>query len=115
MWVEGVGERERDAGHTHEHVGEGQVADEEVGDVVHFAGSTNDIEEQVIPKDAHHHNEHVTGDDERLEGLQQSHVCKLGGAVGGAVVIGVSVGRAAVITLHGGKAQSAKIQSFTKH
>lgn len=59
VWVEGVGESERDASHAHEHVREGQVSDEEVGDVVHLAGSADDIEEQVIPKDAHHHNEHT--------------------------------------------------------
>lgn len=114
-WVEGVGESKRDAGHTHEHVGEGQVSDEEVGDVVHLAGSADDVEEQVVPKHAHHHNKRIAGDDERLEGLQQGHICKLGAAVGGDVLhrnlINTSIclsaaSQAAVITLHGSKAQS---------
>lgn len=55
-WVEGIGESEWDAGHTHEHVREGKVSDKEVSDIVHLAGSADDIEEQVIPKDSHHHN-----------------------------------------------------------
>lgn len=77
VWIEGVGESEGDARHTHEHVREGQVPDEEVGDVVHLAGSADDIEEQVVPDDAHNNHEHVTRDDERLECLQQGHICKL--------------------------------------
>lgn len=83
MWVESVGESKGDTSHTHEHVGEGQVSDEEVGDIVHLPGSADDVEEQVIPKDAHYHHKHVTRDDERLERLQQGHICKLGASVGG--------------------------------
>lgn len=55
-WVEGIGESKWDAGHTHEHVREGKVSDKEVSDIVHLAGLADDIEEQVIPKDSHHHN-----------------------------------------------------------
>lgn len=80
--IEGVGESERYAGDTHEHVGEGQVPDEEVGDVVHLAAPTDDVEEQVVAKEAHRHHQHVGGDDERLERLQQGHICKLGAVVG---------------------------------
>lgn len=123
--VEGVGEGERHAGHTHEHVGEGQVSDEEVGDVVHFAGSTYDVEEQVVPKDAHHHHQHVARDDEGLERLQQGHVCKLGGAVGGAVLhhrhlVNVSPclfprHRAAAVALHGGGSRVGQDLRRPKH
>lgn len=85
-WVEGVGQCEGDARGTHQHVGEGQVSDEEVGDVVHLAGAADDIEEQVVAKDAHQSHQGVAGDDEQLEGLQQLHADKLRAAVGGAVL-----------------------------
>lgn len=55
MRVEGVGESKGDAGDTHEHVREGQISNEKVGDVVHLSGSADDIKKQVIPKDTHHH------------------------------------------------------------
>lgn len=105
--VEGVGQSERHAGHTHEHVGEGQVSDEEVGDVVHLASSADDVEEQVVPEDAHGHDQRVAGDDERLEGLQQGHVRKLGAVVGGVaphrnlVNMFTCLSAATAITLHG--------------
>lgn len=83
VWVEGISESKGDAGHTHEHVREGQVSDEEVGDIVHLAGSADDVEEQVISEDANHHHERVTGDDERLESLQQCHIRELGAVIGG--------------------------------
>lgn len=111
-WVEGVGEGKGHAGHAHEHVREGQVSNEEVGDIVHLAGSADDVEEQVVPKDTHRHDQHVKGDDERLERLQQSHICKLGAAVGGVILhrdlINVSIclhaaSQATVIALHGSK------------
>lgn len=105
--VEGVGEGERDAGDAHEHVREGQVPDEEVGDVVHLAGPTDDVEEQVVTEDAHHHDQHVRGDDERLEGLQQGHVCKLGAVVAGAAV-NAPVCLTAVIYLHGSNLDTQK-------
>lgn len=103
--IEGVGESERYAGHAHEHVGEGQVPDEEVGDVVHLAATADDVEEQVVAKDADRHDQHIRGDDKGLERLQQGHICKLGAAVGRAVVHGnlvnVPVRLAALISFHG--------------
>ena len=84
--VEGVRQREGHARGTHQHVGEGQVPDEEVGDVVHLAGAADDVEEQVVAEHAHQGHQGVAGDDERFEGLQQLHAHKLGAALGGAVV-----------------------------
>lgn len=74
--AEGVGQREGDAGHAHQHVREGQVADEEVGDIVHLLRAADDVDQKVVAKDAHQHHKNVTGDDNRLEGLQQGDVCK---------------------------------------
>lgn len=70
MWVEGVGQCEGDARSAHQHVREGQVSYKEVGDVVHLARATNDIEKQVVAEDAHQSHQGVAGNDERLEGLQ---------------------------------------------
>lgn len=53
MWVEGVGQCEGDARGAHQHVREGQVSYKKVGDVVHLARATNDVEEQVVAEDAH--------------------------------------------------------------
>lgn len=122
MRIEGVGKSERDARHTHEHVREGQVPDEEVGDTVHLSGSAEDVEEQVVPEDAHHHHEHVAGDDERLELLQQGHICKLGAVIGGVALhshlVNVSLhlcswhrwlcasNQATLVLLHGSRAES---------
>lgn len=135
VWVECISKSEGHTGHTHEHVGEGQVSDEEVGHVVHLARAADDVQEQVIPKDPHHHNEHVAGDDEGLERLQQSHICKLRAAVGGAVLHGhlvyVSIctlschrwmyasSQAALINLHGSRDQAVSTHTVqiwsTKH
>ena len=115
-WVEGVGEGKGHAGHAHEHVREGQVPNEEVGDVVHLAGSADDVEEQVVPKHTHRHNQHIEGDDERLERLQQGHICELGAAVGGVVLhrdlVNVAVclhaaSQATAIALHGSECTCA--------
>ena len=84
--VEGVGQREGHARGAHQHVGEGQVADEEISCVVHLAGAADDVEEQVVAEDADQDNQGVAGNDERLEGLQQFHPHKLGAACGGAVL-----------------------------
>lgn len=86
VWVEGVGQREGDTCGTHQHVGEGQVPDEKVGDVVHLAGAADDIKEQIVAKDAHQSHQRVAGNDEQLEGLQQLDTHKLGAALGGAVL-----------------------------
>lgn len=79
---------------------------------MHLAGSADDVEQQVVPKHAHRHDKHIAGDDERLERLQQSHICKLGAAVGGDVLHSnlvnapVCVSAAAVVTIHGSRALS---------
>lgn len=86
MRVEGIGQCEGHTCSTHQHVGEGQVSDEKVGDVVHLACAANDVKKQVVSKDAHQSNQGVTGDDEQLEGLQQLNANKLGVALGGAVL-----------------------------
>lgn len=74
--VEGVGQREGNAGHAHQHVREGQIADEEVGDVVHLPRAADDVDQKVVAKDAHQQHKNITGDDKRLEGLQQGDICK---------------------------------------
>lgn len=76
MSAEGVGQREGDAGHAHQHVREGQVTDEEVGDVVHLPRAADDVDQKVVAKDADQQHKNVTGDDKRLEGLQQGYVCE---------------------------------------
>lgn len=86
MRVEGVGQCEGDARSTHQHVGEGQVPDEKVGDVVHLAGAADDVEEQVVAEYAHEGHQGVAGNDEQLEGLEQLHAHKLRAALGGAVL-----------------------------
>lgn len=86
VWVEGVGQREGDTRSTHQHVREGQVSYKKVGDVVHLARATNDIEEQVVAKDAHQSHQGVAGNDEQLERLQKLYTHKLGAAFGGAVL-----------------------------
>lgn len=86
MRVEGIGQREGHTHSAHQHVGEGQVSDEKVGDVVHLAGAANDVKKQVVSKDTHQSNQGVAGDDEQLEGLQQLHAHKLGASLGGAVL-----------------------------
>lgn len=74
--TESVGQREGHAGHAHQHVREGQVADEEVGDVVHLSGAADDIDQKVVAEDAHQHHENVAGYDERFEGLQEGYICE---------------------------------------
>jgi len=86
MRVEGVGQSERDTCGTHQHVRESQVSNKEVGDIVHLAGATNDIEKQIVSKDAHQSHKSVAWDDEQLERLQQLDAHKLGAALGGDVL-----------------------------
>lgn len=88
VWVEGVRQGERDARDTHEHVRKRQVSNEKVGDVVHLPGSADDVQQQVVPKHPHHHHQDVAGNDERLERLQQSHICKLGAEIAGVALHG---------------------------
>lgn len=108
MRVEAIGQREGDARSAHQHVGEGQVSDEEVGDVVHLARAADDVEEQVVSKDAHQRHQGVAGYDEQLEGLEQLHAHKLGAALGRAVLhghlkrLGCVVPVAHCCALHGG-------------
>lgn len=85
MWVECICQREGDTCGAHQHVREGQVSNEKVGDIVHLAGAANDIQEQVVAKDAHQSYQSVAGNDEQLEGLQQLHTHKLWAALGGAI------------------------------
>lgn len=99
MRVEGVGQREGDARGTHQHVGESQIANEEVGDIVHLAGPADDVEEQIIAKDTHQGHESVAGDNEQLEGLQQLDTRKLRTALGGSVLQSHLKHRTAVIPI----------------
>lgn len=86
MGVKGIGQSEGDPRGAHQHVGESQVSNEEVGDVVHLAGTADDIQEQVVAKDSHQSHDSVGGDDEQLERLQQLHSHKLSAALRGAVL-----------------------------
>lgn len=88
MGVEGVGQCEGDTRGTHQHVREGQVSNEKVGDVVHLARAANDVEEQVVAEDTHQSHQGIAGNDERLERLQQLYTHKLGAALGGAIMQG---------------------------
>jgi len=83
--VEGVGQREGHARGAHQHVGERQVPDEEVGDVVHLLGLADDVEEQVVAEDADEDDQGVAGDDEGFEGLDELHPGELRAGVGGAL------------------------------
>ena len=53
---------------------------------MHLAGAADDIEEQVVAKDAHQSHQGVAGDNEQLEGLQQLHADKLWAAARRAVL-----------------------------
>lgn len=82
LGVEGVGQGEGHTRGTHQHVGESQVPDEEVGDVVHLLRLADDIEEQVVAEDADEDDQGVAGDDEGFEGLDELHPGELHAGVG---------------------------------
>ncbi|KAJ7994218.1 hypothetical protein DPEC_G00263620, partial [Dallia pectoralis] len=85
--VKGVGQGERDTRDTHQQVGEGQVTDEQVGDVVHFARVPDDVKQQIVARHAHQQHQGVAGDDEQFEGRQKLHAHKLGAGFGSGGVV----------------------------
>lgn len=83
LGVEGIRQGKRDTGGTHQHVREGQVADEEVGNIVHFLGFADDIKEEIVAKNSHQHYYGIAGNQKGLERLDQLHPCKLITGIGG--------------------------------